>query len=103
MYKSYFSLKIDIDSFLYIFAPTLFANFSVVIAILLTEGNSETERHLKLRADEHVGTSPLTGKRINNNKISTVKNHCLSNHCRVRCVPLMILPFSVMSHASLKV
>ena len=28
----------------------------------------ETERHLKVRAGEHISTSPLTGKRVNNNK-----------------------------------
>ena len=37
----------------------------------------ETERHLKVRAGEHISTSPLTGKRIINNKISSVKDHCL--------------------------
>ena len=38
---------------------------------------SETERHLKVRAGEHISTSPLTGKRVNNNKKSSVKDHCL--------------------------
>ena len=33
----------------------------------------ETERHLKVRAGEHISTSPLTGKRVNNNKKSSVK------------------------------
>ena len=28
----------------------------------------ETESHLKVRAGEHISTSPLTGKRVNNNK-----------------------------------
>ena len=37
----------------------------------------ETERHLKVRAGEHISTSPLTGKRVNNNKKSSVKDHCL--------------------------
>ena len=37
----------------------------------------ETERHLKARAGEHIRTSPLTGKRVNNNKKSSVKDHCL--------------------------
>ena len=38
---------------------------------------SETERHLKVRAGEHISTSPLTGKRVHNNKKSSVKDHCL--------------------------
>ena len=33
---------------------------------------SETERHLKVRAGEHIATFPLTGKRVNKNKISAV-------------------------------
>ena len=37
----------------------------------------ETEHHLKVRAGEHISTSPLTGKRVNNNKKSSVKDHCL--------------------------
>ena len=37
----------------------------------------KTERHLKVRAGEHIATSPLTGKRVNNNKKSSVKDHCL--------------------------
>ena len=37
----------------------------------------ETERHLKVRAGEHISMSPLTGKRVNNNKKSSVTDHCL--------------------------
>ena len=37
----------------------------------------KTERHLKVRAREHVSMSPLTGKRVNDNKKSSVKDHCL--------------------------
>ena len=37
----------------------------------------ETERHLKVRAGEHISTSWLTRKRVNNNKKSSVKGHCL--------------------------
>ena len=33
----------------------------------------ETERNLKVRAGEHISTSPLTGKRVNNNEKSSVK------------------------------
>ena len=41
----------------------------------------ENERHLKVRAGEHIGTSPLTGKRFNNNKKSSFKDQCfLSGH-----------------------
>ena len=41
----------------------------------------ETEYHLKVRASEHKSTSPLTGKRVNNNKKSSVKDHhLLSGH-----------------------
>ena len=37
----------------------------------------DTERHLKVRAGEHIDVSTLTEKRINNNKKSAVKNPCL--------------------------
>ena len=37
----------------------------------------ETERHLKVRASEHISTCPLTGKRVMKNKKSSVKDHCL--------------------------
>ena len=37
----------------------------------------ETERHLKVRAGKRISTSPLTGKRVHNNKKSSVKDHCL--------------------------
>ena len=37
----------------------------------------ETERHLKVTAGEHISTSPLTGKRVNNNKKSSIEDHCL--------------------------
>ena len=35
------------------------------------------KRHLKVRAGEHISTFPLTGKSVNNNKKSSVKDHCL--------------------------
>ena len=35
------------------------------------------KRHLQVRTGEHISTSPLTGKRVNNNKKSSVKNHFL--------------------------
>ena len=37
----------------------------------------ETERHLSIRSGEHLSLSALTGKRVNNNKKSAVKDHCL--------------------------
>ena len=37
----------------------------------------ETERHLNVRSGEHLSLSALTGKRVNNNKKSAVKDHCL--------------------------
>ena len=37
----------------------------------------ETERHLNVRSGEHLNLSALTGNRVNNNKISAVKDHCL--------------------------
>ena len=38
--------------------------------------HGETEGHLKGRAGEHISTSPLTGRRVNNKKKSSVKDHC---------------------------
>ena len=37
---------------------------------------SKTERHCKVRTDEHISTSLLLGKRLNNNKKSSVKDQC---------------------------
>ena len=37
----------------------------------------ETGRHLNVRSGEHLSLSALTGKRVNNNKKSAVKDHCL--------------------------
>ena len=37
----------------------------------------KTERHLKIRAGEHINTYALMGESISNNKKSTVKDHCL--------------------------
>ena len=37
----------------------------------------ETERHLQIRAGEHLSISALTNKRVNNTKRSAVKDHCL--------------------------
>ena len=39
----------------------------------------ETERHLKVRSGEHLSLSALTGKRVNNEKKSAVKDHILLN------------------------
>ena len=58
----------------------------------------ETERHLKVRAGEHIGASPLTG-----NRLITTKNFPLkvTVFCHVTCIHLMILPSRTMSHTSL--
>jgi len=41
----------------------------------------QTERHLNVRSGEHLSLSALTGKRVNNDKKSAVKDHCLfHNH-----------------------
>ena len=41
----------------------------------------ETERHLHVRSGENLSLSALTGKRVNNNKKTAVKDHCLfCNH-----------------------
>ena len=37
----------------------------------------ETERHLKVRAGEHIGASPLTGNRLITTKRFSVKDYCL--------------------------
>ena len=37
----------------------------------------ETERHLNVRSGEHLSLSALTGKRVNKNKKSAVKDRCL--------------------------
>ena len=62
--------------------------------------NNETERHLKVKAYKDIGTSPFTGKRINNNKISSVKGPCL---LQVTCIHFMVLPLWIMSHRILNV
>ena len=58
----------------------------------------KTERNLKVRAGEHISKSPLKGKRNNNKKKSSVKNHCLlpGHVCSFE-----ILLFWIMSHTSL--
>ena len=61
-------------SFPYIFAPTLFINFSVAIAILLTMAKLNVNLKLELVS---INTSPLAGKMVHNNKKSSVKDHCL--------------------------
>ena len=37
----------------------------------------KTERHLKVRASEHLGFTPLTGKRVTNLKPSAISDHLL--------------------------
>ena len=73
--KVILSPKIDIVA--YIFGSTLSAKFVVVISIILTTYYCETKRRFKVRTGEHISTFPLTGKRVNKNKKSSFKNHCL--------------------------
>ena len=37
----------------------------------------KTEKHLKVRAVEHISTTAFTGKNVKNNKKSAIKDHCL--------------------------
>ena len=69
------------DSFPLYLPSNLLSNFPVPFAILLTY-YGETESHLKVTAGEHISTSPLRGKRVNNDKKkSSVKVHwLLSGH-----------------------
>ena len=39
----------------------------------------ESERHFLLRASEHLGVTPLTGKQVKNLKKSAIFNHILLN------------------------
>ena len=56
----------------------------------------ETEHYLKYSASENVTTAALIEKRVNNNKKSSVKDHCLlSCHC--------LLPSWIMNHTSLNI
>ena len=48
----------------------------------------ETERHLKVRAGEHIATSPLTGKESITTKNLSLK---ITAYCQITCVPLRIL------------
>ena len=57
----------------------------------------ETECHLQVRASEHISTSPLTGKRVNNNKKSSVKDRCfLPGHV------CLIEDFTILNYESHK-
>ena len=79
--------------FPYIFAPTFFTNFRVLIAILLIK----TEHYLKVRAGVDVSISALTSKRVNNINQSTIKDHCLlSGHV------CLINDFTVLNYESNK-
>jgi len=41
----------------------------------------KTIRHFKVRASEHIGLTPLTGKRVKNPKLSAIlDHHLLTNH-----------------------
>ena len=63
------------DSILLYFRSHLIYKFQYSNSSITYYG--ETERHLKVRAGEHISTSPLTGKKVNNIKKTSVKDHCL--------------------------
>ena len=60
----------------------------------------EPERHLKLRAGEHISTSPLTGKWPITTKYLLLN---VTVFFPVTCIHLMILLFWIMNHTSLNV
>ena len=74
-HKSYFSVQKSIDSILLYLRSHLIYKFQCHNCNITY--HSKTERHLKVRAGEHISTSVLTGKRVHNNKKSSVKDHCL--------------------------
>ena len=85
-YKSYFSVQIRLCSF-FKFQDFILLHLRSHLIYKFQCSNyniayyGETERHLKVKAGEHISTSPLTGNRVNNKKKSSVKNHCpLSGH-----------------------
>ena len=53
----------------------------IVYKFLCSNGNvtyyGETERDLNVRSGQHLSLSALAAKRVNNNKKSAVKDHCL--------------------------
>ena len=55
----------------------------------------KTERHFKVRLSEHLGLSPLTGKRVSNCKPSAVSDHLLSS-----CHDSDINDFSILTKAN---
>ena len=52
----------------------------IVYKFLFSNSNityyGKTERHLNVMSGEHLSLSALTGKRVNSNKKSLVKDHC---------------------------
>ena len=71
-WSSFFKLKDSIPFYLH---SHLIYKFQCSNCNVTYYGKSE--RHLKVRAGEHISTSPLTEKRVHNNKNSSVKDHCL--------------------------
>ena len=81
-YKSYFSVQKSIK---FKGSTPLYLPSHLIYKFQCSNCNinyyDETERHLKVRVGDHISTSPLTGKRVNNNKKSSAKDHCfLSGH-----------------------
>ena len=74
--SSFFKFKDSIPSYL---RSDLIYKFKCSNCNVIYYG--ETEIHLKVRAGEHISKSPLTGKSVNNNKKSSVKDcRLLSSH-----------------------
>ena len=81
-YKSYFSVQKWLSSFFWFKNYILLHLHSHLIYKFCCSNCNityygETEHHLKVRAGEHISAPPLTRKRVNNNKKSSVKDHCL--------------------------
>ena len=80
--KVIFQSKIRLSSFVkFKDSSPLHLRSHLIYKFQCSNGNiayyGETERHLKVRAGAHISTSPLTGKKVNNNKKYSVKDHCL--------------------------
>ena len=57
----------------------------------------KTKRHFKVRACEHLGTTPLTGKKVKSPKESPVFDHVVHTGHNVSLMILKPLPKSVMN------
>ena len=101
-FESYFSVQKSLSSF-FKFKDSIPLYLRSHLIYKLQCGNcnityyGETEPHLKIRTGEHVSMSSLPGKRVNNNKKSSVKDQCLlSGHV------CSFDDFAVLNYESLK-